>query len=182
MAFCTVDQFLRSHDNRVIREHLSDDGKPLAQADLEGNEILEQLINEATDMIRAAVQVRSKYTFEELDEMAEGRINGEGEPYQYGFYLRRLCANLTFGLLLMRRGRPAADIDRLAPGFRMAQFDLQQLREGHLILPRYETGAREQAGLPGVSGDLNADNNPRTGFRSLTDRTYGRVFPRRDCD
>jgi len=160
---------------------LSDDGKPLTTADLDGNETLEQLLNEASDMVRAAVQVRAKYTFEELDEMAEGRIDG-GEPYQYGFYLRRLCANLAFGLLVMRRGRPAADIDRLAPGFRLAQYDLQQLREGLLILPKYETGAREQAGLPGVSDDLNADNNPRTGFRSLTARTHGRVFPRRDCD
>lgn len=174
MAFCTVNQFLATVDNRVVKEHLSDSGSPLNQSDLEDNDILNQLLNEATEMIRSAVQVRNKYTFEELDTMAAGEV--DGVAYQYGFYLRRLTAALAYGLLMMRRGRPASDIAKLAPQFSMALADLERLRAGELIFPSYEAGTHETAGLPSVSDDLDYDNTP-TGFRPLSKRTNTRLFP-----
>lgn len=168
MAYCTAAQFIASYDSRRVRELLSDSGTPIGQPDLAANAILLQLLEEASEMVIAAISVRQKYTRDELNAMAASATEG--------FLLRRLVADLAYGLLQQRRGVAAGDISRLAPGYVLAQQMLGQLREGLLILPKAADETRPRTGLPSVSGDLSYQNNVN-GFLTISQRTNGRMFP-----
>ena len=140
MAFLTPAQFVKVYDTRRVQQLLSDTGTPVASGDLATDENLLNLLAESTEMILSAVQVGTKYTEDELQDLADSSTSG--------YLVRRLCADLAYGLLVARRGTSAADMDRLAPNWKFAQFQLQQLREGTLIFPRVERDEHPGAGNP----------------------------------
>jgi hypothetical protein len=170
MAYCTVAQFIKNYDNRRIRELLSDSGTPVAQSDLASNTTLAQLLSEASELVQAAVSVRKKYTHAELLAMSASAT--------HGFLLRRLTADLAYGLLVARRGTPAADLARIAPQWTWAQGVLADLRLGEMVFPLESDESHPEAGLPGVS-DMTTNTGTDT-FCSISGRTNGRLFPGAD--
>jgi len=179
---CDATTFLNCFDKRRVRELLSDSGTPL-DGDYSANEVLVQLLHEASDVLRSAVQLRGKYSNAELYALSQSTAQG--------FLVRRLVADLAFGLLNMRRGVSQQSVAQTSPGWLQAQQMLAQLRDGQMIFPVYveetidgyvmDLEVHQSTGRPGVA-DLSYENNPGSGFRSISDRTYGRLFPRRDCE
>lgn len=169
MAYCSSSYFLRAYDSRRLRELLSDTGVALAEGAVADDENLAQILAEASEMIAAAVMVGKRYSLDMLDEMA---ADTEG-----GYLLKRLCADLAYGLVCSRRGQTTADVDRLAPRYSLAQGMLTQLASGATLFPTLEEGHPE-AGLPSTV-DLNSQLTPGRAVR-LTDFA-NRAFPR-SCD
>lgn len=166
MAFLTVAQFARLYDGRVLRENLSDSGSPIASGDLATNDNLLDILNMASEMISAAALVGKRYTPAQLAALAASNDSG--------YLLRRLTADLAFALVLARRGRAAADLDRLAPSRAWALQQLDLLRTGTHLFPGIDSGDHPEAGLPSQA-NLNAttQTNRITTFTAKA----GRLFP-----
>lgn len=156
VSFCTPAQLILQYDSRRVRELASDSGSPVAEADIATNSVLLNALGRATEMILSACRVSEEYTEEELQALAL-----DSDNLGVGYQLRGLCADLAFGLLVMRRGTGAADLDRLSPAFAAAQRTLQMIEDGSRIFARY---GRE------IDAEPNADaGNPRTA--DLTQQT-----------
>jgi hypothetical protein len=139
-SFLTADEFIKRYDVRRTCELLSDTGTPVSAGSLSSNTNLEALLGEATEMVLSAAAVAEEYSETELQTLADSTTSG--------FLLRRLVADLTFGLLVSRRATSAADMDRLAPQWKFAQYHLQQIADGVRIFPRISGGEHEDAGNP----------------------------------
>jgi hypothetical protein len=164
VSFCTAAQFLVAYDTRRIRQLLSDSGTPLTEGEVESSDVLQQLLDEAADLVYASVMVGKRYTADDLTTLAASTTSG--------FFLRRLNADLAFGLIVARRGVSATDITKLAPMFAAAHNYLNDLRNGILLFPKIDD-SRAEAGVP-KAADLST--NPYSPV-SWVQQTSGRVFP-----
>jgi hypothetical protein len=124
---------------RKVAQELSDTGTPLSLGEVGSSEVLTQLLEEASDFVLAACQVKKNYTEDDLDTL--------GSSTTSGFLLRRIVCDLAYGLLLSRRGRAASDIAKLAPMFVQAHQYINQLRDGILLFPKIDD-TRAEAGVP----------------------------------
>jgi hypothetical protein len=140
---------LASYDRRTIRQELSDSGSPVTDGDLADNTVLQQLLDEAADIIKSSAMVGKRYTPENLTALAASATEG--------FFLRRLNSDIAYGLLMSRRGRAASDIARLAPLYVIAHDYLKQLRSGELIFGGVDATTYPEAGLPSLV-DMTAAN------------------------
>lgn len=139
-SFATPAQLILQYDSRRVRELASDSGTPVAVADIATNEVLLHVLGRATEMVLAAARVGEEYTEEDLQELADSATSG--------YELRGIVCDLAFGLLVMRRGTGAADLDRLSPAFGAAQRTLQLISDGARIFSRIDDGLHAEAGNP----------------------------------
>lgn len=165
MAYITPSQFLKAYDSRRIRELLSDTGTPVADADVNSNTNLAQILAEASEEVAAAALVGKRYTTSQLESLAASSTTG--------FMLRRLVADLAVALVVSRRGAAAADIERLCPRHREALRQLEMLRTGAELFP-FISDDHAEAGLP-ATVDLNAQTNTNR-ITTFTARA-ARAFP-----
>lgn len=166
MAYITAAQFVRVYDSRKIVQELSDSGSPVLEADLDTNANLADILGMASEMVASAALVGKRYTVAQLAALAASSDSG--------FLLRKLVADLAFAILVGRRGRSAADVDRLCPAHRQALLSLEQLRNGERLFPGITDGQHAEAGLPG-STDTQSPTNPN---RLITFTTKAsRLFP-----
>jgi len=164
-AFCNSTQFLQYTDTNRVCELLSDDvdGVPIPVAQLATNATLQEIFDAATQEIVSACQIGNRYTVGELICLYNDNQGGEVTLIAglytitvntgvtitgVGAKLRRLCAQLAWGELVGRKKFTGEEFAKMAPGYKQALADLEQLRLGERIFPSV-TGTPE-AGLPGV--------------------------------
>lgn len=169
MAYCTVAQFTANYDSRRVCSLLSDSGSPVTVNDLDTNAVLIQLLEEASEEVAAAALVGKRYTTAQLTAL--------GSSTTSGFLLRRLVSDITFALVVSRRGQGAADIERLCPRHREALRQLDLLRSGIEIFPGIDD-THAEAGLP-ASVNLLSTTNPNR--RDTLTTQARRLFPP-SCD
>lgn len=138
-AYLTGDQFLQCYDARRVGQWLSDNDTPLTPAESASSAILAELVRQAGKMIDSAATNAARYSRQDLGSLAADVENGG--------LIRRLCADLAYGLLAKRRGYSAAEVAELAPGYVEAMSMLDQLRLGERI---FDLPGVPEAGLPGV--------------------------------
>ncbi len=144
MPFLDGAGMLERYDSRRVGQLVLDTGVNASAADLAdsgttaGARLL-ALLNEASELVVAAAAVGKRYTRADLDAVAAA---GTGSAY----LLRRLTADLAFGLLCKRRGYDAKQFAALAPAYLEALQYLEQLRRGERILDSVAGVA--DAGLP----------------------------------
>lgn len=165
LAFLTGDQFANSYDERKIRQLLQDQNVPITGG-LSGNGVLEQIMLEATGEILAACETGERYTEGQLQALADDTASAGGAV------LRRLCADLTFAMLVARRGQSAADVDRQCPRYSIARSMLEQLRMGSRVFPGAEEASN--AGLPSIG---NVNPNLNLNRPNLLTSKASRLFP-----
>lgn len=162
MSYITPAQFLRLYDGRNLRDNLSDTGSPVVGS-LDNNDNLLDALAMASEVVAAAALVGERYSTTDLDNLAASTT--------VGFLLRRITADIAFAMIVARRGRSAADVDRLAPARAWAEQQLDLLRTGTHLFPGTED-TTAPAGLPS-QGDLDANLNR---YNKLTAQAR-RVFP-----
>lgn len=160
--FATPTDLLNRYDRRRILELLSDDGEPAEMGDLVDNPLLRTLIQDASVEILSACQVSKRYTEEDFEVFLN-----IAAPHPAQALVKRLCCDLTYGLLLLRRGYDAAAVTTSAPLFAEAKRQLQLLREGERLFPNLP---HSEAGLPQVR---SFDGSPRPHPLSAETRFLG---------
>lgn len=139
-SFATPAQLILAYDSRRCRELASDTGNPVAVGSVDTDPVLLAVLARATEMVLMSVRQGKEYSEAELQTLADSATAGAG--------LRGIVTDLAFGLLVMRRGTGAADLDRLSPAFGAAHRTLQLLEDGELVFPRIDGEEHEDAGLP----------------------------------
>lgn len=165
MAYATPDQFLLYYDVRRVSQLLSDTGTPVSLSDVSSNAVLIELLAAASEMVAAAAFVGKRYTTTDLDNLSVSATAG--------FLLRKIVIDLTFALLVTRRGQGAADLERLCPAHAEALRLLEQLRQGYTLFPGIDD-THADAGLPSTA---NLDSNIQLfKFTKFTAKA-NRLFP-----
>jgi hypothetical protein len=151
-----------AYDVRRLKELCSDSGTPVATGDLSADPVLSHALNRATEMVLSAARVGEEYTEEDLQELADSSTAG--------YDLRGLVCDLAYGLLVMRRGTGAADMDRLSPAFGAAQRTLQAISDGSRIFSRIDGGQHADAGTPRTADLTTQTTTPSTSFAAAASR------------
>lgn len=138
-SYLTGNQFLLAYDARRVGELLSDTGTPIVSGSIPSDPVLIEMINQAESMVNLATRVGDRYQTSDLVSLAADAIAGGT--------LRRLVADLAWGLLNKRRGISASDLGTMAPGYGEALQTLELLRLGERIFDLPEAA---EAGLPSV--------------------------------
>lgn len=138
-SYLTGSQFLLSYDARRVGELLSDTGSPIALGSIPSDPVLIEMINQAESMVNLAVRVGDRYQISDLVSLASDDVGGGT--------IRRLVADLAWGLLNKRRGISQNDLSTTAPGYGEAMQTLELLRLGERIFDFPEAA---EAGLPAV--------------------------------
>lgn len=148
-AFLTAAELLRRYDVRLVGQYASDSGTPLDAAGVAASTAVSDILADAAEEIAAACRVAGRYTRAYLDGIAADSAT------TVGHLLKRLNADLAFGLLVARRGYGASEFAQLAPRYAPAQILLQQLRDGKRI---FDSDSHAAAGLPDSvsAGDATA--------------------------
>ena len=167
ITFITNAQFLVRYDARWVGKNMLDDGTAASAADLadEGSvpgARLEQLIQEASELVMAAGAVGARYSVSDLVTYG-------------GQLLVRIVSDLTVGLILKRRARALTDENQLSGPYAEAMGYLEQLRRGERIF--WAVPDVPEAGLPGTGTML-----PTPGFQpplwtQYATRVFGNTQP-----
>lgn len=165
-SFCTQNYLLSCYDSRLISQLVSDTGYP---ADLTGNNnpVIAQLLSEATETIISAVEVGGRYDSSLLFPLSISTTSG--------FLLRRMTADLTFGLIQKRRGRAVTDLSQVAPAYVEALGILEKIKLGQWIFPGVNDLLYEEAGVPNsvyIDGPI-----PGQQYYPLLSQQIPRFFP-----
>ena len=159
----TAEQFVFYNDMNRVRELLSDDpdGEPIEEAQLDSDQTLEEMINSAEQEVMSACQVGKRYSIEDLVSLSKDKAGGtvtlSGGIYSVsggttidgvGAKLRRLVAKIAWGQLVERKGFTGSEFAKMAPGYKTAMADLEQLRLGERIF--WSVTGVPEAGLPAV--------------------------------
>lgn len=162
MALLTAVQWGYYADTRRLYEYASDTGTPLSAAAFAASALVAEIIAAAEQEVISACLVGNRYTVDDLTVLAAdnvggsvtggtefggGSVTGGTTVTGVGAKLRRLVAEVAWGLLLNRRKVSANDFAALAPGYKEAQDQLELLRLGERIFP---IGGVPEAGLPSV--------------------------------
>jgi phage gp36-like protein len=139
MAYCTPAAFLQCYDSRRVGQLLTDNDEPLFSSQILSSSVLAELLRQATKIIDAACAVGDRYDPTELATLAS--------DVEHGGLIRRLCADIAFGLLQQRRGYSLKEIQDLSSGYQLAMDMLEQLRMGERI---FNLDGVPEAGLPDV--------------------------------
>lgn len=145
ITFITNAQFLVRYDRRWVGKNMLDDGMAATEADLldtgtVAGARLEQLIQEASELVMAAGAVGARYSVNDLVTYG-------------GQLLVRIVSDLTVGLILKRRARALTDENELSGPYAEAMGYLEQLRRGGADL-------LGRAGRPGSRAPRGSHNAP----------------------
>ncbi len=142
--FLTNPQFLQRYDSRRVGNMVLDNYTQASATDLANPStaaglIVQQMIEDASEMILAAATVAARYSLGDL--LAYG-----------GNQLLRLTADLTWGLILTRRALATEDFKAQAPFYQGALDQLEALRRGERIF--YGVPNVPEAGLPAIASTI----------------------------
>ena len=141
-AYATVAQFLRRYDVRRVADLNSDTGSPVTPGDpisLSTPDPVGQAILDASAMVDTALQSGARYLKADLALLLADADVTKGMP------VTRVVCDIAYARLLMRRGYPAKEIERLCPGYKDALAWLKDLSDGKSVL---DIPANIAAGLP----------------------------------
>lgn len=141
-AYATVAQFLRRYDVRRVADFNSDTGSPVTPSDpisLSAPDFVGQAILDASAMVDTALQSGSRYLKSDLTTLLADPDVTKGMP------ITRVVCDIAYARLIMRRGYPAEEVNRLCPGYVDALKWLSDLAEGKSVL---DIPASIAAGLP----------------------------------
>lgn len=149
MAYATTGDMKKRYDVRRLGELSRDDGGRDSPDQLDSNEVLLQMLDDASAMLESSMMVGGRYTRLDLAELDDTQKN----------MLIRLICDLTYGLLVQRRGFNESEQQLLAPGFKQAIGMLDNLEQGKWI---FATDKAVAAGKP-VNVQLDTNLNLVTG-------------------
>lgn len=139
MAYCTPAEFILRYDSRRVRELLSDTGTPVPLADLEDNETLLALLEDASHRLKMAVRQSNRYSIDFLWYIYNGNPDYDDNPDPGSdedtrkHEIIRIVADLAFGMLMARRGLAQKELFELAPMYKDALDMLEALKRGERI-------------------------------------------------
>jgi len=146
------------YDLRRIQELLLDDGSTPTQADISnvataaGAQLYQTILWASSD-IDSKCQQGKRYLRTDLEQIIQNAIDppSGSSTQQIEIYrkraaqLRKLTADLTFGILMSRRGFSADKMRELAPQYEEALGRLQELYDGRRV---FDFDAALAAGVP----------------------------------
>lgn len=160
MAHATVPDLLMRYDSRRIADLVLDTDQRATDVELAGNStaglVVQTALSDASGMINSAILAGNRYLLVDLQNMTE---DSKG-------YLKRLCCDLAYGLLISRRGYGGADLDAMTSRSKESEAILELLRTGERV---FEIEKNENAEIPQqaqVSRTINL-------FSSELDRYFG---------
>ncbi len=147
MNYITPSELLNYYDSRRVLELASDTTSPATVSGLATNPILLTAIRTASSLIDSHVQTGRRYERTQLEDIVTAANAGgaseaakkRAEP------IKSLCAHLTFGYLMTRRGYSAQKLQELAPMYADALQSLNLLSSGQRIL---DLDGPKNAGVP----------------------------------
>jgi hypothetical protein len=153
--FAQTSDLVLQYDQRRIGELASDTGTPIAPSAFSTNPVLLYTLARATEIVLMNARLGKRYTEAELLALAQDTLS-QG----IGAELRGLTCDLAFGLLVMRRGTGANDLQRLSPAFAQAQQTLRLLAQGEFVFAHTATEAQIAAGTPETANLTQLPNSP----------------------
>lgn len=139
-AYATAAQLLARYDSRRVAELNSDTGSPVTPSDpVSISTPVGAALYDATAMVDTAMQAGKRYTKTDLAALIADADATKGAP------IVRVVCDIAYARLMMRRGLPAAEIDRLCPGYKDALAWIEDLRSGKTVL---DISGALTAGLP----------------------------------
>ncbi len=154
MALATAADLLARYDSRRLAEYNSDTGSPVTPTDpVSFSTPVGAAIIDASEMVYAALQASNRYSRSDLDTLIATY------PTSRGAVVIRVVCDIAYARLLMRRGFPTDQIDRMCPGYRDALAWLEQLRQGKNIL-HIDTALAAQEAEGALNRDLRDPNRP----------------------
>jgi len=153
MALATASDLLTRYDARVLGEYAGDSGTVVSPGSLPGNTRVLAALDDASAMVRAALNKSRKYA--EADLVAAGSL------------VTRIVCDLAAGLILEARMLPQDQVGQLVPRYAEARKWLDDLAVGYAVLP---ISANLDAGLPsaGTVPPKVATTNHMFGFWPLS--------------
>lgn len=121
MAYATPEELLIRYDARRVADLVSDTGT--RTTDPASSPVVAACLEDASGMVESACRVAGRYTINQL-------VNLQGHTR---FLLTRLVCDLTYGLLVARRGYSANDMNTMAPQYKGALDMLEQIKQGDRI-------------------------------------------------
>jgi phage gp36-like protein len=123
MAYADPADMKKRYDHRRLGQLVKDDGTQATEAALDADDNLLECIDDACGMVNSYALRGGRYTVEDLEALTGVDLK----------FLKRLVCDLTYGLLVQRRGYTGSELDSLAPGYKTALAWLDKLAEGSLI-------------------------------------------------
>lgn len=147
MNYLTSAEFLTYYDKRRVYDMLSDTGSPLTDATYPSNTLITSLIRQASAHIDSACQTGRRYERTQLEDVvtASNSVSATEADMKRAEPIKTLCAHLTYGFLIARRGHAATKLTELAPMFDWAQQMLNDLATGQRI---FDLDPPKAAGMP----------------------------------
>lgn len=143
--YAQISDLLNAYDNNRLAD-LVVDGQPRPSS-LLGNSILSALLMQASGMVDMACQRGQKYSQTDLLNIANGTDpnNPQINMQTSQALMVRLVCDLTYGLLVGRRGYSAEDTNAECPRYAEALRVLKEIAAGESI---FVTAGTLAAGLP----------------------------------
>lgn len=170
MAHATVSDLLMRYDLRRIADLVLDTDQRATAEELAGNTtaglVVQTALSDASGMINSSILAGGRYKLEDLQAMT---IDSKG-------YLKRLCCDIAYGLLISRRGYGGADLDAMTSRSKESEAVLESLRTGERV---FEIEKNEQASTPQqaqVSKTINLFSNELDRYFGMRQSTANEFF------
>jgi len=139
-VYATAAQLLARYDSRRVAELNSDTGSPVTPTDpVSVATPVGAALYDASAMVDTALQSGRRYLKTVLSVLVADPDVTKGLPI-----VRAVC-DIAYARLLMRRGLPAGEIEKLAPGYTDALQWIKDLADGKTVL---DVDANLLSGLP----------------------------------
>lgn len=160
MAHATVSDLLMRYDLRRIADLVLDTDQRATAEELAGNStaglVVQTALSDASGMINSAILAGNRYLLVDLQNMT---ADSKG-------FLKRICCDIAYGLLISRRGYGGADLDAMTSRAKESEAVLELLRTGERV---FEIEKNENAEIPQQAQISKAINL----FSGELDRYFG---------
>ena len=147
MAYCSAAQFLKRFDDRDVRDLVSDTGTAVTTGAIATDEILLQVLDDASGDIDAALQAGGRYSAADLSGLTGNNANK----------LERMTAEIAMLYLLERR--PSFNPDQLERFEKIRNRHLEPLRKGTNIFALADAITAGAASVDGPTTQNYTDLN-----------------------
>jgi phage gp36-like protein len=146
--YLEAEDMVKFYDVRRLQEILSDTGTEVAEGDVATNPLLADTIIAATGEINSVLLQGRRYTLQDMQDLITASADLTNVMAQANVrVLNQLCADITFGMLLARRGYAPDVVETLAPRYKVALQTLEDLYQGKKI---FNLSAAVEAGVPQI--------------------------------